>query len=386
MKRGPRQHQPIQQRHRHAHRNTFAQGPQHAACRRAVDVQPVARASISRRNHVRLARLSGIARHGEADVANDPFIQDSIHGLAVIHTALRQPPNLCASRRCKCKFAHTYSVGPRCRVHNIQNGRAPYDRAVQLHGALPPLIVPPSLRYNDPDFVMPMPDSDAVFTAETFRFFRQLARNNHKAWMDANRDRYRACIVEPFRALLDRLAPGIRKLDPTFNVSGRSGENFSRINRDIRFAADKAPYRPHFYLFFSRSGNKGRGAGQLYTGLSAGAVTVGFRIYFSGRQGILAQLAIPRARENARWLERQKRRLVQNYDSYWYTSEKGHWIKRDGWPVTPEEWKRLKGWIVRRKFPPAAATHADFPDEVAAVFRALYPLHQFTTSPDWKQR
>jgi uncharacterized protein (TIGR02453 family) len=229
-----------------------------------------------------------------------------------------------------------------------------------------------------------MTDAKPIFTAETFRFFRQLARNNHKPWMDLNRERYRACVVAPFHALLDQLTPAVCELDPAFDVSGRTGRNFSRINRDIRFAADKTPYRPQFYIFFSGSGTPGRGAGQLYAGLSADAVTVGFRIYFSGRQGVLAQVGIPRALQNARWLATQQRRLGRSYESYWYTSVKDEWIKRAGWPLTPDEWKRLKGWIVRRKLSPEAATSANFPAAVCRIFRALHPLRQFTTGPAWK--
>jgi uncharacterized protein (DUF2461 family) len=48
-----------------------------------------------------------------------------------------------------------------------------------------------------------MASAKPVFTRETFQFFRQLSRNNRKAWMDANRERYRFTIVQPFRHLLE---------------------------------------------------------------------------------------------------------------------------------------------------------------------------------------
>ncbi|MGB7228333.1 MAG: DUF2461 family protein, partial [Candidatus Acidiferrales bacterium] len=81
--------------------------------------------------------------------------------------------------------------------------------------------------------------TESILSAETFRFFRDLRKNNSKAWMDENRPRYKQHVVEPFRRLLDALAPGVRKLHPEFCISGRTGESFSRINRDIRFANDK---------------------------------------------------------------------------------------------------------------------------------------------------
>jgi len=224
----------------------------------------------------------------------------------------------------------------------------------------------------------------AIFSAETFRFFRELGRNNRKGWMDANRERYRAHVVEPLRALLDALAPAVRKLNPEFDISGRTGRNFSRINRDIRFATDKSPYRTQMYLMFSDQRIADGDDGQLYVGVSPEAITVGFRIYGGGRESRLACTTIPRAAQNAAWLERQARRLSRKYDSYWYSVEKGEWAKHDGWPRKPEEWKRLKGWIVRRKMKPAAATRAGFTAEVGKIFREVFPLYQFTSSPRWK--
>ncbi len=202
--------------------------------------------------------------------------------------------------------------------------------------------------------------------------------------MDANRERYRAQVVQPFRRLLEELTSAVRRLDRGFEVGGRTGENFSRINRDIRFAADKSPYRAQMYLKFSRQGMNDRGDGQLYVGVSAESVTVGFRSYFESRESSLARVGIPRARENGNWVEKQKRRLGGKYSCYWYSSEKGQWTKHDGWPASPEQWKKLKGWIVRRKFAPAISTRPGFASEVGKIFRDVFPLYRFTSSPDWK--
>ncbi len=224
----------------------------------------------------------------------------------------------------------------------------------------------------------------AIFNQETFRFFRELGRNNHKAWMDANRERYRAHVVAPLRALLDELAPAAQQLNPEFDVSGRTGRNLSRINRDIRFAADKSPYRTQMYLMFSDQRAGDGDDGQLYVGISPDAVTSGFRIYSQGRDSRLARTGVPRVAENSAWLEQQARKLRKKYQSYWYSVDKGEWTKHDGWPTKPEDWKRLKGWVVRRKMRPAAATGAGFPEEVARIFREVFPLYQFTSAPKWK--
>jgi uncharacterized protein (TIGR02453 family) len=225
----------------------------------------------------------------------------------------------------------------------------------------------------------------AIFSAETFRFFRELGRNNRKEWMDANRERYRAHVVEPLRALLGALAPAVQKLNPEFDVSGRTGSNFSRINRDIRFAADKSPYRTQMYLMFSDQRAADGDDGQLYVGISPEAITAGFRIYGGGRESRLARITLPRAAESGAWLARQARRLGRKYDSYWYSTEKGEWTRHDGWPLKSEQWKRLKGWIVRRKMKPGVATRSGFTAEVGKIFRDVFSLYEFTSSPKWKR-
>src|SRR6267378_8445843 len=118
-----------------------------------------------------------------------------------------------------------------------------------------------------------------VITRDTFQFFKDLGRHNHKEWMDANRERYQAAVVQPFRWLLEEMTTTVLKLDSRFDTSGRTGPNFSRINRDIRFAKDKTLYKTQMYLKFSVPVSGDRESGQLYSALSIDMVTAGFRIY-----------------------------------------------------------------------------------------------------------
>jgi uncharacterized protein (TIGR02453 family) len=226
-----------------------------------------------------------------------------------------------------------------------------------------------------------MAPAKPVFTQETFRFFKDLGRHNHKEWMDANRERYQTALVQPFRRLLEETSDAVLKLDSRFDTSGRTGPNFSRINRDIRFAKDKTLYKTHMYLKFSVPAPGKRETGQLYVGLSIDAVTAGFRIYSGGKrkESTIALIAEPRVVADPGWVAKQKKRLRRRYESYWYSTVKGVWTKKSGWPTAPEDWEKLQAWIVRRKFAPIAATRASFPREATKVFREMYPLLRFTS-------
>lgn len=226
-----------------------------------------------------------------------------------------------------------------------------------------------------------MPAVIPAFSNEIFKFFKELKRNNRKVWMDANRERYQEHVVTPFRRLLEEMSPIVLKLDPRFDAMGRRGANFSRINRDIRFAKDKTPYRPQMYLKFSVPLPGEMSGGELYTGISADTVTAGFRVYSGSKrkESAIAMIAEPRVAQNPRFLAQVRRRLAKRYDSYWYSTAKGEWKQNDGWP-TAEDWPKLQAWIVRKKLTTALATRAVFPAELAKIFRDLYPLVKFLSN------
>jgi len=220
-------------------------------------------------------------------------------------------------------------------------------------------------------------------TRETFRFFRDLAGNNRTEWMQANRDRYKESLVLPLRQLCERLTPAVLKLNAEFDCRGRTGANFSRINRDIRFANDKTPYKTQMYLKFSVPAPGNGETGQLYMGLSANTVTAGFRIYSGEKRkgSVLAEIGQARVQAGPGWVAKQKKRLSRRYESYWYRTERGEWTKHSGWPVAREDWDKILAWIVRRKLTPAAAMRASFPRDLEKVFRDLYPLLRYTSLP-----
>jgi len=67
-------------------------------------------------------------------------------------------------------------------------------------------------------------------------FFLGLAANNNKAWFEAHRTQYERDVTAPMLALL-------ADLESEFGAPRR----VSRPNRDIRFSADKSPYKLNIY-------------------------------------------------------------------------------------------------------------------------------------------
>ena len=94
------------------------------------------------------------------------------------------------------------------------------------------------------------------FPREATEFFRDLARNNNREWFQANKETYERACRDPLKAL-------VAELDPL------GATHISRINRDMRFSRDRAPYRTHLAAGVRRN----------YINLSAEGLYVGTGMY-----------------------------------------------------------------------------------------------------------
>lgn len=98
-------------------------------------------------------------------------------------------------------------------------------------------------------------------------FLRELQKNNHIEWFHAHRKEYEEA-RDRFQLFAQRLIDGVGEFDES--VRGLELKDCTyRINRDIRFSADKSPYKTHFGVFIAPGGKKSGRAG-YYFHLSVG--------------------------------------------------------------------------------------------------------------------
>lgn len=97
----------------------------------------------------------------------------------------------------------------------------------------------------------------AALTAPTLAFLTDLVQNNYRDWFHANRTRYDAAKSE-IEAFTARLIDGASAFHPLPNTNPK--DCIFRINRDIRFSKDKAPYKSNFAIAL---GPGGRHSGQI---------------------------------------------------------------------------------------------------------------------------
>lgn len=99
------------------------------------------------------------------------------------------------------------------------------------------------------------------FTDDTFHFLADLRANNTREWFEANRDRYEAHWKRPGLAFVEAIRPRLVALHPPLKAEARLNASLRRINRDVRFSADKSPYGPTLHMIFSTGGAFNKDAG-----------------------------------------------------------------------------------------------------------------------------
>ncbi|MCG2615114.1 DUF2461 domain-containing protein [Terrimonas sp. NA20] len=101
-----------------------------------------------------------------------------------------------------------------------------------------------------------MKNTKTIIPSTSFEFLKKLRKNNNREWFNANKQIYQRELsgIESFtESLLDRM----KKHDRIDTPSGKKA--LMRIYRDIRFSADKTPYKTNFSGSFHREGKLLRG-------------------------------------------------------------------------------------------------------------------------------
>lgn len=93
----------------------------------------------------------------------------------------------------------------------------------------------------------------------TLEFLSKLSKNNNKDWFEKNRPAYETA-KNNFKEFIDDVIIASAKFDPA--IKNLESKNcIFRINRDVRFSKNKAPYKNNFGASISPGGKKSFSAG-----------------------------------------------------------------------------------------------------------------------------
>ncbi len=123
------------------------------------------------------------------------------------------------------------------------------------------------------------------FKDDFLNFFYLLSQNNNRDWFNQNRKMYEQEVREPFKVFVGDLVKAIREeMEPDFELLPKDA--IFRINRDIRFSADKTPYKEHVGAIITPGGRKAKEEPGHYIQLSGGSLVIGGGAYFMEKESL----------------------------------------------------------------------------------------------------
>lgn len=212
------------------------------------------------------------------------------------------------------------------------------------------------------------------FSQASFSFLDDLALNNNRDWFVSNKGVFERNLEAPFVRLLEALSNRLSDIDRP--LSGGAATVF-RMNRDIRFSADKRPYKTNLSGVLTPSGTKKEAGGLVYLHLdsSGGFAAAGFYNLSPADLGPIRDAMI----EEAAAFDRVKEALalagrdVDRTDSL-TSMPKGfaeHAAHRHAAEI------RLKSLMVRQPLPKESWLSGDVIDHVEKLARDAAPLLAF---------
>jgi uncharacterized protein (TIGR02453 family) len=211
------------------------------------------------------------------------------------------------------------------------------------------------------------------FPAAGLDFLRGLDANNEKAWFEAHRDAYESQLRAPFASLIADVTTELAASGLKLQSDPRRA--LFRLNRDVRFSADKRRYKTHAGAVITRGGDK-MSPGVLYIHIDpAGSfIAAGF---FRPDPEVLKPLRDGLVGSAALW-ERVKKTLASHGLSLVCEDMLRHAPRGFGdVPDAVAEDIRLKSWIVRRDLPAGVLRKPGLVSEIAEFARQAAPLLQF---------
>jgi uncharacterized protein (TIGR02453 family) len=215
----------------------------------------------------------------------------------------------------------------------------------------------------------------AHFTPEAFKFLRGLARHNDRAWFEQRRSVYESELKRPMLALVDEITQAMAEFAPEHMRPAHKA--MMRIYRDIRFSADKRPYKTHLAAWWSRRGMEKTSGGGYYLHIGPKECYLAAGVYMPERDQLLAL---------RRWMaehHREYRAMTTRLVKPRGRAQAMQTIDADTLTRMPkgfaadhpaDELLRARNWGVRSALPVELALEPRLAREIVRRFRLMAPV------------
>lgn len=205
-------------------------------------------------------------------------------------------------------------------------------------------------------------------------FLSELKEHNSKEWMDANRAWYEQAKGE-FKSLVSTILEAMKQVDDSLAMLSVNDCIF-RINRDIRFSADKTPYKAWMSAVLAEGGKKSLNA-VYYLHLQPGgeSMLAGGIYQPPGEQ-------LKKIRQEVDYNAGDLKKIIEAAPFRKNFGEiQGEKLSRAPKGFEPDhpniEFLKLKSFLAVKKLSDEQVTSPHFAEDVVETFRAVQPFNEF---------
>ena len=214
----------------------------------------------------------------------------------------------------------------------------------------------------------------ATISNTTFKFLKDLKNNNNREWFTDNKKRYEEAKGE-FEEFIGALIKHIAKFDPPI-IELNPKKTVFRIYRDVRFSANKDPYKINMGAHLSNSPSKIHDRAGYYIQIQPG------NSFLAGGAYLPPNPWIGNIRQEIDYNTKEFKKIINSASFKKYFGEmEGEQLKTapKGYPKDhPEiELLRYKSFLASNKCDDKLVTSSDFLNHSASVFKAMKPFDDF---------
>ena len=219
-----------------------------------------------------------------------------------------------------------------------------------------------------------MPAEFKGFGAQALPFLNALGFHQNKEWFVENKPLYESEIRMPMGDLIEDVTMRFEKL--RIALKGSRASSMFRVNKDVRFSKDKAPYNTHASAVLTQSGGK-KDQGGAYIHIKPGECYIGAGIWYSEpeefralRDAIIARTPEFRALEaaiNAKGhtfaMDDELKRVPSNF--------------RDLTDEDQRRWMRMKHFFVNVPIADDEITTPVLAEKLVSLTQTMLPIMDF---------
>jgi uncharacterized protein (TIGR02453 family) len=212
------------------------------------------------------------------------------------------------------------------------------------------------------------------FGAQALPFLKALGFHQTKEWFAENRAIYESEIRVPMGDLIEDLTARFEKLKVP--LKGTRAASMFRVNKDVRFSKDKAPYNTHASAVLTRSGGK-KDQGGAYIHIKPGECYIGAGIWYAEPEEFRAfRDAIISRTEEFRSLEL----AIKAKGHTFATDDELKRVPTDFRDLTDEDqrrWMRMKHFFVNVQIADDEITTPVLADKIVTLAQTMVPIMDF---------